>query len=259
MKHFVISHQPFDWKVPFEHIEIGVGGYTPINGIGAKDANGALLDMEVAFGGIRSARTIQNIISKSDENETVALSSYRMFLGKNVSDQWNSAVPFDSRHRIVTPEFFLENHSSLVAQELPPDIDLMICSPVAFPCSVLEQYTAHHVDDLMFAVGCAIRGGLIDAKLAARVLTNNVLIPFGLYTSKAKFRYDMTDRFLWCVDDFYRKHHIPREGAQRRSIDFAFERVLSICLYGKIISENLRVASSIPVLISQTNSHTSSI
>jgi hypothetical protein len=259
MSHFIITHQNIPWKIPFKHTVIGIGGYEPVDGIAAKNLIGEELDNEHALGGIRSARSIIEAVSKVDSKETIKCSTYRLFISNDLNEKWNLSVPFSERHRIVSPEDFHLSHEELVLQLMPPGVDLVICTPIHFPCTVLEQYTVHHLDDLLFAMGCAVRAGLIDQTITAKILSGNIMLPFGFYASKPQFRVEFTEKILYCVREFMLKHWIPRTDYQRRCIDFAFERVASVALYQSIIRDKLNVLSSTPVLISDSETYNKSV
>ena len=47
------------------------------------------------------------------------------------------------------------------------------------------------------------------------------------------------ERIWWLAKEVYRKHHIPRQGYQERSINFMLERVVSIYLMHKIFVEKM--------------------
>jgi len=259
MTHFIVTHQSIQWEIPFEHIKIGIGGYKPKNGVCAEYYIGEQLDQNHAFGGFRAALPLKMMSQNLNPNETILCSSYRMFLSKMFNDTWSHAQDFGNRHHIVTSETFLNNHENLILQELPAGIDLVICSPVVFPCSIIEQYTCHFLDDLLFAIGCAVRAGLINQNLAAKVLSGKVMIPFSFFGSKKSFRLDFVDRLLWSVNEFHEKYYIPRDGYQRRCIDFAFERVTAIALQQEIIERKLMVKSSTPIFISDSGGHIASM
>ena len=259
MKYIVVSHAPFPWKIPFEHIEIGVGDYTPEQGLTSKVFSGNSLCAIDALGGARAMPALRSVLMTCAPNETVFASSYRMFMGKTVEPNWVNAHPEASDRLMVHPTEFETNYQNLIALELPSDVDFMICAPLNLGTPIISHYQAsHHLDDLLHACGCAIRAGLIRAQTAAMLLTSNVFIPYGYYASTANFRLDLTDRLLWCMEEYFFKHHIPREGYQRRSIDFAFERIMGACLYEKVTEPGIRVAASRPVLVTETGSYSRS-
>lgn len=256
MKYFVLNHAPYGWHIPFDIIEIGLGGYIPKPGIRASTYIGDFLDSEVAFGGLRSCAAVRATLASCDPTESVFLGSYRMFMGKQLEENWRIAMPQEVARQIVSPQVFEENFESLVALELPQNIDVLICTPINFGYSVIQHYSAsHHLDDLMLAFSCAIRAGLVTQAAASAFLTGTTLIPYGFFASSAKLRMDLFERLQWCATEFFYKHYVPRDGYQRRAIDFAFERVIATYLFELVHKEGIRTAASKPILVSPTGNY----
>jgi len=252
MKYFIISHAPYSWKIPFEITEITVDGYVSLNGVRASKYIGKKMDSEIGFGGIRAYSAINAIISNCDPEEAVFVGSYRTFIGKKVEENWRVALPSDHARLIVSPEIFEESYQTLVALDLPCNVDILIGTPLNFGYSVLQQYAAaHHLDDLLLAVSCAIRAGLVSQAAAAAVLSGSIMIPIW-FASSAKIRMDFNERMQWCATEFFYKHNIPRTDYQRRVIDFAFERVVAIYLYQLVNTEGIRTAASKQIVVSPT-------
>ena len=251
MKYYIINHKPLEWPIPFEHIEIGVGGYTPANGMSAEKYCGRIIDSGSSHGSNRANRAIMASLLDLDPREDTFVGSYRLFMGTSYADDWLTPVAEENIRTIISAKYLQEHYRDVVALSIPAGYDIMVCHPVAFQTSILENYAqAHHLDDLMFGVGCAIRAGLIRGSTAAYMLPRPFLFPFGYFASTASFRYDLSDRLQWSVDDFYRRYWIPRDDYQSRSLDFVFERIVSMALFEIMVDKKMRVCASKPVLIS---------
>lgn len=243
-KYFVITHKDIPWEIPFEHQVIGVEGYTPpsSNGVSAASAISRLLDSETAFGAMRAMMAINTQLSDQEDSEPVFTSSYRLFLGKETHDDWLS--PIMQENRIINPAELASNWQNIIATEMPDDVDIMIPAPRLLPDTLLGQYArVHHLDDLMLAVGCAIRAGLLDPLSVPMMLTSNTLIPYGLFAARKSLRKEFNQKVWACALDFYKKHYVPRTAYQRRIIDFVFERINSMAIVQMITNKGLRCVS----------------
>jgi hypothetical protein len=251
MSYFITTHVAPPWEIPFKHMEIGVEGYIPAKGegIAAGSIISRLLDMETAFGALRGVMAINSVIDKLPEDEAIFVGSYRLMLSQEIQDNWIS--PVMQENKIISPAVLAENWQEIIAVELPADIDLLIPAPRLLPDTILGQYSrVHHLDDLLLAVGCAIRAGLILPLSLPRMLESNTLIPYGNFASNKKIRFDFNERLWWCVQDFYKRYYIPRVGYQRRVIDFVFERVASMAIMQMVVNKQLRCKSARSVWIS---------
>jgi len=257
---FVISHQQPDWKIPFDHKLVGVGGFSPKGGFAARDVISHALDNETALGALRAVPLIAEEIKKLRVDEPVFVSSYRVFLGKETTNDWLS--PILQEFQIVSPEKFEADHDTLVMKEVPSGVDIVIPSPRLLPDTILGQYSrlpGHHLDDLLFGVGCAIRAGLLNGLLVPKLLSSNVFIAYnGIFASSAKFRLDYYDRLWWAVNEFYKHYYLPRFGYERRVIDFVFERVTSMALMQLIVDQKLSCLSARVTLVSETGQYVAS-
>jgi hypothetical protein len=248
---FVVTHQDLPWQLPFEHQLVGVEGYAPdpAKGISASLVISRLLDSETAFGGMRSAMAMNEVLAKQDESAQVFMGSYRLFLGQETSEDWLS--PLMQENRVISPQELQEDWSQIIATEIPDNVDIMIPAPRLLPDTVLGQYArVHHLDDLMLALGCAIRAGLLDPLTVPAMLTTNTLIPYGIFAARKSIRYEFNRKLWACALDFYRNHYVPRTGYQRRIIDFVFERVSSMAVMQMVMREQLRCVSCRNIFIS---------
>lgn len=252
MKYFVITHKAPPWSIPFPHSEVGVEGYIPPfgNGIAAGEIMSRSLDSETALGALRGIPVINNALEAVADDEAVFVGSYRLFLSAEMSSNWLDYSLQDNA--IITPEQLHASWHSTIATSIPEGVDILIPAPRLLPDTVLGQYSrVHHLDDLLFAVGCAIRANLLDPLLVPKLLSSNALIPYGLFAATKRFRYEFNDRLWWCVMKFYKEFYIPRTAYQRRVIDFAFERVVSMLLMQRIVREELRCMSCRNIWVSE--------
>ncbi len=240
--YFVISHQNVPWQIPFDHQLIGVEGYVPSDGVSAGSVISRLLDSETAFGALRAMMAINNKLMDADDSTQVFTASYRLFLGQETNSDWLN--PIMQENKTITPNELEKNWQNFIATEIPNDVDIMIPAPRLLPDTLLGQYArVHHLDDLMLAIGCAIRAGLIDPISVPIMLSSNTLIPYGLFAARKSIRYEFNAKIWSCALDFYKNYYTPRTGYQRRVIDFAFERISSIAVMQMITKNKLRCVS----------------
>jgi hypothetical protein len=259
--HFVIAHNAFGWKIPFDHRLVAVGELTLPGAVQASQFLDPALAFDHGLGGSRATPAIHELIKTSvDGEESIAVSSYRMFLSTEVNDSGFTSIPFEDRFRIITPDFFLEHHGDLVLHSIPKDLDLVIARPINFSVSVLEQYTAHHLADLLKGVSLAIEMKLIDQGYAAQMLSRPILLPFGFFLSRATLRMHIHQLFWDFILQYYLMfgRNLQRQDYQKRYIDFVAERIFSIFLFEYIIKNQLRFRTSRPILVSATGSHVAS-
>jgi len=259
-EYFITTHIPLTWEIPFKHITVGVEGYHPIeeNSVAASNIITKLLDSETAFGALRSLMAINSIIEKSDKNTSIFTGTYRLFLSKEINKDWLS--PILQENLIISPHELNSNWRNLIALDLPEGVDIMIPAPRLLPDTVLGQYSrVHHLDDLLYATGCAIRAGLLEPLSVPKMLSSNTLIPYGNFASKKEIKHDFNERLWWCAHEFYKNHYIPRNGYQRRVIDFVFERITSMALIQMIVNKNLNCVSCRNIWISQDGNYKPSI
>lgn len=252
MQYFVVTHKAPPWNIPFPHSEVGVEGYSPPvgKGIAAGEIMSRLLDSETALGALRGIPAINNALESVGDDEPVFLGSYRLFLGAEMSSNW---LDYSLQNNsIITPEQLQASWHSTIATSIPEGIDILIPAPRILPDTILGQYSrVHHLDDLLFAVGCAIRANLLDPLLVPMLLTKNTLIPYGMFAAKKEFRYDFNERLWWCIMKFYKEFYTPRTAYQRRVIDFSFERVISMILIQRIVREELSCMSCRNIWVSE--------
>lgn len=241
---FVVTHQDIPWEIPFEHQVIGVEGYVPSisSGIPAASIISRLLDSETAFGALRSMMAINTLLDSQDNSATVFTASYRLFLGVETNGDWLS--PIMQENRIITPDELANDWQNIIATEIPDGVDIMIPAPRLLPDTLLGQYArVHHLDDLMFAVGCAIRVGLLDPLSVPMMLSSNTLIPYGNFAARKSLRQEFNQKVWACALEFYKNHYVPRTAYQRRVIDFVFERIISMATIQMIAKKNLHCVS----------------
>lgn len=243
-QYFIATHQPLPWGIPFAHRVVGVEGFTPdtADGIAASSVISRLLDQETAFGAMRAMMAVNSILDHFDESTQVFFGTYRLFLGQEVNADWLS--PIMQENRIVSAEQLQRDWTTMVATEIAPDVDIMIPAPRLLPDTILGQFArVHHLDDLMLAVGCAIRAGLLEPLTVPAMLNSNTLIPYGNFAARKSLRQDFNQRLWSCALDFYKNHYVPRTGYQRRVIDFVFERIASMAIVQRVVKHELRCVS----------------
>jgi hypothetical protein len=258
-KYYVTTHTSIPWEIPFPHRIIGVEGYTPeyTNGVAASQSIGRLLDSETAFGGLRSLMAINKEIESYDNAQEIFWGSYRLFLSSETNEDWLS--PSLQENRIISPLDLKTNWSNLISTEIPSGVDIIIPAPRILPDTILGQYArVHHLDDLLFAVGCAIRCGLLETISIAKMLESNTLIPYGNFAACKSLRYEFNEKLWACALDFYNNYYTPKYGYQRRVIDFAFERIISMALIQLIINRKLTCISSRNIWVSDNGTYTPS-
>jgi hypothetical protein len=243
-KYFVTTHQDIPWDIPFKHEIIGVEGFIPREGVGvaASSVISKALDWETAFGAMRGIMAINSILKNQSDDVQVFTGSYRLFLGAETNADWLS--PVMQENRIISPEELKENWCNIIATEIPEDVDIMIPAPRLLPDTLLGQFArVHHLDDLMLAVGCAIRAGLLDPISVPAMLNSNTLIPYGNFASRKSLRFNFNEKLWACALDFYKNYYVPRTGYQKRVIDFVFERIASMAIVQMVVERKLRCLS----------------
>lgn len=248
---FITTHQPLPWDIPVEHRVVGVEGFLPdpSAGMAASSVISRLLDQETAFGALRGLMPINAMLADQDPSSQVFMGTYRLFLGRETNPDWLN--PVMQENKIITPQDLRSDWQELLATEIPADVDIMIPAPRLLPDTVLGQYArVHHLDDLMLAVGCAIRARLLDPLTVPAMLNTNTLIPYGNFAARAPLRQDFNQRLWACALDFYKHHYVPRTGYQRRVIDFVFERVVSMAIMQMVVNQGLRCVSCRNVWVS---------
>ncbi len=260
MKYFVVTHIDPPWEIPFKHEKVGLEGYVPPgdSGLSASNLISKALDYETALGALRAIPAINYSIESAEDDEIVFVGTYRLFLGSEMADNWLDYSV--QENKIVHPNELGDLGRNLIQMGVPDGVDILINAPRILPDTILGQYSrVHHLDDLLFAVGVAIRAGLLDPLLVPKFLSSNTLIPYGLYATKKKLRLEINEKIWWCVMQFYKDHYTPRSAYQRRVIDFAFERVLSMVLLQRIIRDGLRCKACRNIWVSQDGVYRQSV
>ncbi len=248
---YVITHQQIPWELPFNHRVIGVENYIPEKnvGLGACEVISRAIDSETAFGALRGLMPINYELENIDDSASVFMGSYRLFLGNEFNYDWLS--PVMQENKIFRPDDIKSQWEDIIATEIPDNIDIMIPAPRLLPDTLLGQYSrVHHLDDLLLAVGCAIRAGLLDPLSVPQMLSSNTLIPYGNFAAKKIIRYEFNKKLWACALDFYKNYYTPRVGYQRRVIDFAFERVVSMAIIQMILKNDFKCVSCRNIWIS---------
>jgi hypothetical protein len=251
--HFVINHKKLPWEIPFDHVEIGVGGHTPEGkGIKASETIGCNLDQIKAFGSTRSYQSIINEISKKNTHEDIYFSSYRLFLGTNYNQNWTETVPFSERLITVRPKIFSLHYTNIISNKIPDGFDILIAQPIKFNTSILHQYAcAHKIEDLLICSGIAVGLNIIKDYTAHELLSKNYLIPFNGFASKAEIAITiLSDLWKLALEFYNNKGFKNRTEYQERNIDFCLERICSALIMETIIKHKLRAVSTKPILIS---------
>lgn len=258
--YFIVTHQTIPWELPFNHRVIGVENFDPGKelGISAGNVISRALDSDTAFGALRSLMPMNQELDSVHDETPIFWGSYRLFLGKEMNRDWLS--PILQENKILRPNEIKSDWPNIIATEIPDDIDILIPAPRLLPDSVIGQFSrVHHLDDLLLAVGCAIRSGLLEPLSVPSMLSSNTLIPYGNFAAKKSIRYEFNERLWNCVLDFHKNFYKSRAGYQRRVIDFAFERVVSMAIVQMVIKNNLRCASCRNIWISEDGAYTPSL
>jgi hypothetical protein len=248
---FIVTHKPIPWIIPFNHRVIGVEGFKPdlTSGISAADVISKSLDSETAFGALRSNMAVNIELAEYADDASVFLGNYRLFLSSEFSDNWLDTSMMNNR--IISPDELSINWSNIIATEIPAGVDILIPAPKSMPHSVMGQYMGnHHLDDLLFGVGCAIRSGLLDPTSIPQMLLSTTLIPYGNFAAKKSIRVEFNQRIWSCALDFYKNYYIPRSAYQRRVIDFVFERIASMAIVQMVTKFKLNCVSCRSILVS---------
>ncbi len=254
--YFIVTHKNIPWEIPFPHRIIGVEGYIPntLKGVAASQSIGQLLDSETAFGALRSLMAMNQQIESNSNTQEVFWGSYRLFLSNETNEDWLN--PSLQENLIITPKEFNSNWKKIITTEIPSGVDIMIPAPRLLPDTILGQYArVHHLDDLLLAVGCAIRYGLLEPLSISKMLESNTLIPYGIFAAPKSIRYEFNERVWACAIDFYKNYYTPKNGYQRRVIDFAFERVISMAIIQLIINKKLNCISCRNIWVSDTGTY----
>ena len=258
--YYVVTHQSIPWKIPFQHRVIGIEGYIPDlnNGVAAGQIISKLLDSETAFGALRSLIAINQEVESYEDSKSIFWGSYRLFLSNETNEDWLS--PSLQDNKIISPNQLNDDWKNIIATEIPSGVDIMIPAPRLLPDTILGQYSrVHHLDDLLLAVGCAIRHGLLNPISVPKMLESNTLIPYGIFATSKAIRHEFNMRLWACVLDFYKNFYTPRNGYQRRVIDFAFERVASMAIIQMIIKNKLNCVSCRNIWVSKDGNYLPSV
>jgi len=244
---FVATHKNIGYNIPFPHVLIGMDGY---NSNGAIDISSFLpeyMNSDRTFASYRAGwgalRFLENNQCKDDDFMVVC--SYRSFWGvkshNNYMDLFHENTSSNQLDPLAfrvfqTPIELQETWKSSILLTAPEGVDFITTRPVDFGISVLEQYaSSHHLDDLMYGIGLAIRLGCIDPGVTAHVLSNRIFIHG--FAGRVKIFRELYSKLFLIAEEFYQKHHIPRDSYQERSINFVLERIVSIFLVQKIYYE----------------------
>lgn len=100
--HFVISHKPIDWELPFHHVVVGVEEYVPECGLVAGDFIDKALAAEMSLGTLRAIPAILKRIENVSDTAQIFHSHYRLFLSSNVSQHWVRRL---GRPKVITPAY----------------------------------------------------------------------------------------------------------------------------------------------------------
>jgi len=263
---FIATHKEIGYEIPFPHILIGMDGY---NSNGAVDASKYIpeyMSRNRVFASYRAGWCALEYIKNSgfQDSDFLAVWSYRSFFGNkfhnNFMNFFKENTSSDSVDSIAfrnfqTPKEIQDTWKSKILINIPEDVELITTRPIDFGMSVMEHYaTYHHLDDLMYGVGLAIRLWFIDQKVTAHVLSNSIFISG--FIGRVSFYRDLYDKLFLIAEELYKKHYILRVGYQERSINFVLERIVSIFLMQKIYYENIPATNVNIVQISENGTYT---
>lgn len=259
MEYYVVTHKALEIALPQATAVIGVEGYDPgTSGVAVKNVISAALDSETGFGALRAIPATNHLLEGKPDSTPVFTGSYRLFLGSEQIEDWLN--PLLQENRCITYDEFSVDWQSILALSIPDDVDILIPSPRLLPDTILGQYMrVHMLEDLMFAVGCAIRNGFLDPVSVPYMLQSNTLIPYGNFAASAKIRKAFNEKLWKTVLDFYKNYYVPRIGYQRRVMDFVFERVVSMALVQMITKEKLRCRACRNIWVTESGEYKATV
>lgn len=233
MNLYVVTHKKIEWNIPFQHKLITVDGYSEEGAINSEKYIEKEISDNRTFAMYKSAPVILDELKNSHDKEHVGVFSYRSYLSTEFTADIAGVHPEDSARIFATPESLQTSWKDKVLLDFPSNYELVITQPIDFECTVLEQYAAiHHVDDLLFGMGLAVRAGLISQQMVAYSLSNRLFI--NNFASEVSFYRNLYERVWWIAEEFYKKYWIPRNDYQVRAINFMLERVISAVLIEQV-------------------------
>jgi hypothetical protein len=245
--HFVITHKPIEWRLPFSHTVIGVEKYVPEVGFAAGDFIGEKLAGETSLGTLRAIPAILKNVEGLPSSAQIFHSHYRLFLSSAIRTRWASRL---GRPKVITPSELLRS-PKIILTAIPTGLDIISPAPMTFKTTVVEQYHESHIlEDLMFGLGVALRAGLISGNVVSRHLNSKQMIPFGNFAAHKSVKTEFLERLWWCALEFLKSMYVPRSDYQKRVVDFVFERITSFALAEMIESGRYNVGYSRVVRVS---------
>ena len=246
MHRYVITHKPLDWRIPFEHKLVTVDQYRQDGALHASDYIGKEFSGNRTFAIYAGIAAILKNIDHLPDDDFIVVNGYRSYFGSKLNTDISFTVPENTNNNvqqqqfrdIITPDDLQANWGTKLLNEFPKGYELVISRPLDLGSPIIEQYsTYHHLDDLLFGIGHAVRAGIIPARFTAHVLTTNFFI--AQFASRVSFFRNLYERVWWLAKEVYAKSYVQREGYQERSINFMLERIISIYLTHKIYVEKL--------------------
>ena len=108
--HFVISHKPIEWLLPFKHTVIGVEEYFPDVGLVARDFIDEKLAAETSLGTLRAIPAILKNIESLPSSAQIFHSHYRLFLSSVTCKRWAGRL---GRPQVITPAELLKSPTTV--------------------------------------------------------------------------------------------------------------------------------------------------
>lgn len=235
MRIYIVTAKEIEWDIPFDHKLITVGSYKKQGAMYAADYIGSQMNSQRTFAFYRGVAAALEDIKEADENDHILVAPHRVYLGKNLStDLYTVFNDQLGRRKIITPDTLNQSWKSEILTEFPDGYDMVIARPFSVGSAIVRQHAAaHHLDDLLFGMACAVRAELISSDLAAYTLANPYLID-PLFATKISIYREIFQKILWIGKEFFNKYSLPRSGYQERAINFVLERILSAYLFEKV-------------------------
>jgi Domain of unknown function (DUF4422) len=247
VRHYVATHKKVDWVIPFPHRLITLDGYSEPNALDASSILPREMLEDRTFAFYRAGWVAVADAKDMKDDDFICLEGYRSYFGTQLSADVHRTVvenpselscAADGLRTFMTPSVLQETWMSSILEEVPTGVDLIISRPVAFPCTMLEQYAVSHpIEDLLLGLGLAVRIGVLNEATLPRILNSNYFI--NNFVGRVSFFRKLYSFLYKVAFEFYSKLYIRRTDYQSRVINFILERIVSIYLIEKVYFEGV--------------------